>query len=998
MTAAKILNAEQQEAIRHGEGPLLIIAGAGTGKTTVITERISYLIAQKQISPSEILALTFTEKAAREMEERVDIAMPYGYTQMWISTFHAFCDRVLRDDAIHIGLNPGYKLATEAEIILFLRQNLFKFDLQYFRPLGNPHKFLDGLFQHFSRLKDEDISPEEYLDYAKQLSDPKDLNPVAYTLDPDREKTLELAHAYKTYEELKVQEGIMDFGDLISNTLTLFRSRPNVLQEYQRRFKFVLVDEFQDTNFAQNTLAILLAGEVKNITVVGDDDQAIYRWRGAAISNIIHFRTHFPQAKIITLTKNYRSTSEILDASYQLIQNNNPDRLEVKEKVQKKLSSMRDQKGTNIELILADRVENEAERLVTTIQELVEKKTYTYKDIAILVRANDYSQAFVRALTRYAIPYQFLGPGHLFHQEEIKDLIAYLKILYNFEDSTSLYRILNLSQFNIEARDVAALLNFSRRKNCTLFEGLEKMSSSDSPAELFFKPETFKQFQTIYEMIMRHLKKVPKQTAGQILYYFLEDTGLLQKFLSAKTESQVKRYQNIARFFDKLKTFEAQHEDSSVFAVVDWIELSMQMGESPLATDTDWTENNAVNILTVHSSKGLEFPVVFLVNLVTQRFPSRERREQIPIPEELIKEVLPEGDFHLQEERRLFYVGMTRARDLLYFTAANYYGEGKRERKLSPFIEEAMGTETLQKFVQQEHARKVVIQPSLLDWAPQQSERDTEATALITKPTILTRPITYISYSQMQTFELCPLHYKLKYILKLPAPYTAAQSYGMSIHNALKEFYQRVIQKETISVKEMKPLLEKVWIDEGYNSKEHQQAAKVAAEKMLQNYIQKNYDPKKDKVNTLSVELPFQFTIKNPKGWQYNLKVGGRIDRINKLEQGKIEILDYKTSNNLPQEKDLADDLQLTMYALAATEIRDPLLHKKPKEIVLSLYFLEQEKKFTTTRTLEQLELVKEIVFQKAEEISHSDFVCSGSTICRNCEYKMLCATSSGNY
>ena len=287
----KKLNPEQIEAVQHGQGPLLIIAGAGTGKTTVITERIKWLISQNLAKPSEILALTFTDKAAREMEERVDVAMPYGYTQMWISTFHAFCDRILRNESIHIGFNPAYKLMTEAETIILLRQNLFKFDLNYFRPLGNPTKFLGGMLQHFSRLKDEDVAPKEYLKYAQEL---KIKNEKLKIEKEEIEKTLELAKAYQTYEELKVKEGVADFADLISVALKLFRTRPNILKQYQDQFEYLLVDEFQDTNYAQNQLAMLLAGERKNITVTGDDDQSIYRFRGAAISNIIQFRQNYP--------------------------------------------------------------------------------------------------------------------------------------------------------------------------------------------------------------------------------------------------------------------------------------------------------------------------------------------------------------------------------------------------------------------------------------------------------------------------------------------------------------------------------------------------------------------------------------------------------------------------------------------------------------------------------------------------------------------------------
>ncbi|MDP3988550.1 MAG: ATP-dependent DNA helicase [Candidatus Levybacteria bacterium] len=973
----KVLNEEQKKAVKHKQGPLLIVAGAGTGKTTVITERIKYLVLQKKVVPSQILALTFTEKSAREMEERVDKAMPYGYTQMWISTFHSFCDRILRNEALHIGLNPSYKLLSESEIILLLRKNLFKFELDYFRPLGNPYKFLEGLVQHLSRLKDEDISPNEYLHWAQtqnskvKIQKSGKLNARRYTLDAENneiKKTLELANAYKTYEDLKMKEGVMDFSDLISNTLKLFRERKNILKTYRKQFKYILVDEFQDTNFAQNELAILLAGEQKNITVVGDDDQAIYRWRGAAISNMIQFKKYFPKAKIITLTKNYRSTKEILNKSYKLIQNNNPDRLEVKEKISKKLESVRKIQGDPLDFIYAGRVENEAEIVVERIK-LLKKDGLEYKDIAILVRANDHSLPFTKALFRQNIPYQFLGPGQLFRQEEIKDLIAYLKVLYNFEDSSSLYRVLNMPVFNFEYRDIAVILNFARRKNLSLFEALES-SAGD--------------FKKITEMVNRHLKRVPKDTAGQILYYFLEESGLLKKMISPKNEVDEKKAQNIAKFFDKLKTYEVEHEDASVFAIVDWIDLSMLLGESPLASNSDWNQANAVNILTIHSSKGLEFPVVFLVNLVEGRFPTRERKEQIPIPQELIKEILPVGDYHIEEERRLFYVGMTRARDFLFLTASNFYGEGKRERKISPFVYETLGEDFVKKLTSQQFNNETMKQLSFLDeWkTPEVSTLNPIQSGQLSTPV----PIIYLSYSQIQTFNICPLHYKLKYILKIPTPPTSALSFGTSIHSTLRDYFQKIINNEKVEENEVYEMLKKVWINEGYKSKIHEKNSFEKAKKIISEYLKNNLSVS----NPVGLEIPFQFFLKREKGM---LKVGGRIDRIDKINDNQIEIIDYKTGRNVPDEKKLTNDLQLTFYALAATEVNDRLLNKKPQDVLLSLYYLETGKKLTTTRTEEQLNQAKELILKKAEEISKSEFLCSHSSICRDCEYKILCST-----
>ncbi len=973
MTTYDTLNKEQREAITHGDGPLLIIAGAGTGKTTVVTERIKHLILEKQVSPHNILALTFTEKAAKEMEERIDVVMPYGYTDMWIATFHAFCDRILRQNAIDIGLDPKYKMLTEAESILFLRENIFKLKLHYYRPLGNPNKFLQGLLQHFSRLKDEDITPDEYINFAEQMENGKLQD--SKERDAERmeiEKIVELAHAYKTYDELKAKESIMDFGDLIANVLRLFRIRPNVLREYQQQFSYILVDEFQDTNYSQNQLIILLAGDKKNITVVGDDDQAIYRWRGAAISNMIQFRKHFPETKIVALTKNYRSTSNILDTAYKAIQYNNPDRLEVKEHINKKLSAERKVMGQPVQFLLTDTVENEAERVVQTIQDLLKKKKYQYKDFAILVRANDHSQPFLRALDRRKIPYQFLGPGQLFHQEEIKDLIAYLKVLYNFEDSSSLYRVLTMSVFGIPAVNIATLLNFAKKTNISLFKTLQRIS------EVEISEEGRVQIENILDLLQKHLQLIPKETAGQILYYFLEECGLLVHYLEVKNQKDEIRAQNIAKFFEKLKGYEAQHDNASVFAVVDWIDLSMQMGESPLAASVDWSENNAVNILTIHSSKGLEFPVVFITNLVTQRFPSRERKEQIPLEENLIKEILPEGDFHLQEERRLFYVAMTRAKDTLFLTTSHFYGEGKRERKTSPFVSEALSIEDVEKAKIQLSKQKAQL--SLIDIFPKQ---DTTNLADSTIHTV--SPITYLSYSQIQTFETCPLHYKLKYMLKIPTPQTASQSFGTSVHSALKEFYMRAVEGQSVAVEDIESILQEVWIPEGYASTAHQETAYQQGLFLVRNYIQENFNPHN---LPIGLEIPFQFPVGK-------IKVGGRIDRIDRLDEKRLEIIDYKTGNNIPSEREVKNNFQLTLYGLAASEIRDPLYQRRPDAVTLSLYYLEEGKKFSTTRTLEELEEAKRVILEKAQEIERSDFVCNKSIACENCEYKMLCQTLS---
>ncbi len=958
------LDKYQLEAVKHDKGPLLIIAGAGTGKTTVITEKINYLIVKKNIPPSNILALTFTEKAAFEMQERLDILLPFGYTNLWIHTFHSFCDRILRNEVHAIGLDPNYKLISESESILLLQQNIFNLGLKLFRPLGNPTKFLEEILKHFSRLKDEDISPNEYLHWAQNQK-----SSIRQAQDNNQKEAkeeiaqyLELSHAYKAYEELKVRESMMDFSDLISNTLLLFRLRRNILKRYQKQFKFILIDEFQDTNYAQNELAILLAGN-KNISVVADDDQSIYRFRGAAVSNILQFKKNFPKAKIVSLINNHRSTKTILDASYRLIQNNNPNRLEVIEKIDKKLKSNSKYSEEEIRFIHEQRSEDEADKIAKEIKILGE--SYDYKDIAILVRANNHSQSVVAALQRHKIPYQFLGPGYLFQQEEIKDLIAYLTFLTNLSDSVSLFRVLSMDIFNISYVELNYLLNFSKKKNLTLFEALLNLRYS------FLTPETKKKLEDFKKMTEKHLKQSKKQQAGQILYYFLIDSKLYEKFQTINTVKDERQAQNIAKFFDRIRNFETERQNSNIFTVVQWLNLMMQMGDSPTAADIDIRDNNAVNILTVHSSKGLEFKVVFLINLVSDRFPTRERTEKIPLPLEIIKEKLPKNtDFHLEEERRLFYVGMTRAKEILYFTAADYYGAGKRTKKISPFIYEA-----LPKLKEKEEAMEKIEQLSLENITSiyERGEEQEEKKQPL--------KITHLTYSNLQMFDICPLHYKAKVIFNIPTPITSVQSFGISLHTTLYDFYKTVLEGNTLNFSDCKKMLKRNWISDGYGSKKYEQERWLQANDILKKFYKTDCNPP---IKPLAIELAFSFILKN------GIKVSGKIDRIDKKGKG-IEIIDYKTGEDNPK-ADKAHRLQLAIYALAATRIKDKILNRRPENITLTLHFLEKNTKKSMTFSKEDLEKFENDLIEKVKEIENSEFKCSKNVICKNCEYKILCS------
>src|SRR3990167_5183327 len=418
----KGLNKQQEKAVTFGPptggGPLLIIAGAGTGKTTVLTRRIVYLIEKGLAKPEEILALTFTEKAATEMQERADQLMPLGYADIDISTFHAFGQKILQDHALDIGLPGDFKVLTETQAFILLKKHIHEIDLNYYRPIGNPNKFIHTLLKHFSKAKGEEITPHQYLKYAQGLqlntdstNKGKKKKKVEIEGEPDQDdykRISEVANAYHFYQKLLLDNQYLDFGDLINYSLNLLRERPKVLELLRNKYKYVLVDEFQDTDLSQYELVKLLAHPENNITVVGDDDQSIYKFRGASVSNILKFKEDYPKASEVTLTQNYRSTQNILDLAYDFIKLNNPERLESKLNIDKKLKSCLKDKGL-IEVIHAGSGYEEARRVTDKIIELTEKDKLTFNDFAILARANDHSEAFIAELSRRNIPYIFVA-------------------------------------------------------------------------------------------------------------------------------------------------------------------------------------------------------------------------------------------------------------------------------------------------------------------------------------------------------------------------------------------------------------------------------------------------------------------------------------------------------------------------------------------------------------------------------------------------------------
>ena len=674
------LNPPQAAAVTHETGPLLIIAGAGTGKTTVITRRIAYLIATRRARPSEILALTFTDKAAAEMEERVDTLVPYGYADVQISTFHAFGDRLIKENALELGLTPDFRVLTRAEQVIFLRDHLFEFPLRHYRPLGDPTRHLQAILTQFSRLKDEDVGPDEYLTLAEGLL-------AAATDDETRlhaEQHLELARTYAQYQTLMARLGQVDFGDQIVEALRLFRTRPHVLRRHQERFKHILVDEFQDTNYAQFELVKLLAARQRNVAVVGDDDQAIFRFRGASMSNILAFDRAYPDARQVVLQENRRSPQAVLDAAYRLIQHNNPDRLEVAQKIDKRLISTVG-RGQAPEHLAFDTVSTESDQVAEMIREGHENGR-PYRDFAILVRANNDADHYLRALNMRGIPWTFSGNAGLYGRPEVRLLIAFLRTVAHPDDSVSLHYLASSDVYQVPIVDLTKCATYADRKHRWLFDVLRTV-----PEEVAITEEGAGAVARLVADLQRYMELAREHPTGEVLYQFLVDSGLMTRYAKAPAELE-QEVQNVSKFFTRVKDAARVLKYDNVREFVNHLDALIEAGDDPAVAEAD-TETPAVHVLTVHKSKGLEWPIVFMVDCAQNRFPSTRRSDPVEIPAELIKDTLPTGDFHEQEERRLFYVGLTRAQDEVILSAASFRRRYDRPgaSDLSRFVREIPG-------------------------------------------------------------------------------------------------------------------------------------------------------------------------------------------------------------------------------------------------------------------------------------------------------------------
>ncbi|MCO7175411.1 DNA helicase PcrA [Sporolactobacillus kofuensis] len=605
------LNPEQLKAVKHHEGPLLIMAGAGSGKTRVLTHRMAYMMIERDVAPWNILAITFTNKAAKEMKERLaNLAGPL-VEDAWVSTFHSMCVRILRRDIDRLGISRNFTILDSTDQLSVVKQILKDQNL-------DPKKFTPrGILGKISAAKNELKTAAQF---AKVAQGPYDEV---------------VRDVYKDYEKKLLQNQSLDFDDLIMTTVHLFQRVPEALDYYQKKFQYIHVDEYQDTNRAQYLLVHMLADCFKNLCVVGDSDQSIYGWRGADIHNILSFEEDYPNAEVIKLEQNYRSTKKILDAANHVIENNHdrkPKNLWTENADGKKIAYYR-----------APTEREEGYYIAGKMRELA-KDGFKYSELAVLYRTNAQSRVIEETLVKSNIPYRMVGSIKFYDRKEIKDMLAYLRLIANPDDEISLARVINEPKRGIGASSMDKLADYALAADLSLMKAIDEVEQTGIAARTAHKIEAFA------DMIMNWSKMQEFLSVTELVEDVLDKSGYREALKSERTIEAQSRLENLDELLSVTKEFESTHEDKSLINFLTELALDADIDE-----EEDQTVQDAVTLMTLHSAKGLEFPVVFLVGMEEGIFPHLRALDD---------------EEEMEEERRLAYVGITRAKQQLFMTSA----------------------------------------------------------------------------------------------------------------------------------------------------------------------------------------------------------------------------------------------------------------------------------------------------------------------------------------
>ena len=898
------LNKAQAEAVDILDGAALVVAGAGTGKTRVIIERILKLI-EKGVEPSSIVALTFTEKAAGEMLDRVAASSLKLALDVRIATFNGFGGELLDRYGGEYGLG-NLKLLGETGQLVFLREHLDELELDYFSPVSNPDGQLANLREYVSKLKQQLIKPESYLDYANKLPGRDEAEKL------ERIKHSELARFYAKYLQLCRTHQVIDYDDQIYLTVELLNARPNILRQLQTQYRYVLVDEFQDTNPMQSALVDLLAGAHQNLMVVGDDDQSIYGWRGATLANILDFKKRYKKAQEITLIENYRSTQAILDAAYRLIQNNNPERLEIINKLDKRLHAQADGPAPQVQHFASFEAE------LTWVAEEITKRIKNGDDpagIAVLARGRASVDRVHEMLELHNVPHAVAGQkNNLYRQPAVLRLIELLKTVADPADNLALFHSLSGPAFSVPHAELAELNSQARSEHRNL---AEIISDSDNSA-----------CKQAVEQLAEWRARSQLISVGSLAYAIITEAGWKDR-LYTKAQNEADAYiqvQAMGEYFKTLRDFEHASGLPSVQSYV--LSLpALEAGGSDFEDTSMQISDSLVNVMTAHSAKGLEWDTVFIVDCLERSFPwTSGGRSSLSTPIELHK--ISAADNQLAEERRLMYVAVTRARRELNLSYSSRHGNGAR-RMPSRFIAEMFEYDADAESAEQAPETNLEL------FAPKQSGQ-----SVAPLPSKLLRNDTLVlNASQIECWLNCPQDFYYKHVLVVPEPESPLAAYGTAIHDMIRAIFdgRRAGQAPTLSTLTSKvegSLSRAGYASAGHQKRHHAQVAK-SLQAIYERFVNEEL-PTEDEANFAAMmpDLP--------------VKITGRMDAIYERPDG-VEIRDFKTSTSVttPEKakQRATSSGQLTVYALAWQLNRGEL----PK--LLALDFVETGQLGTVRKT-----------------------------------------------
>ena len=966
------LNPQQQAAVAHDCGPLLVVAGAGTGKTRVITERIRRLLAADPDLPAEsILGLTFTDKAAHEMKHRVVQATGERGKGVWMGTFHEFCLRRVLQEVM-----PGVQVLDEYDHWILLRRNLPLLHLDRFRRVADPGQFLSDFCQFFSRCQDELVSPDDYDAYLRrqqesfqrQRSEMDDVLLSTWTEKIALDQ--ELARAYRASDQLLRERNFCTFGMLLLETVAQLRSNQALRERLQSEYRYFLVDEFQDTNIAQIELLWQLANSHRNVMVVGDNDQAIYRFRGASFSSFTIFLERFTGTRpspgdlgknFLPLMQNYRSSGRILRVAGQVIAQNEKSAY----LPEKKLFTS-NPPGDKIQVVEFSTPAEEAAWVAAEIASL-HGKGHHWREFAVLYRQHIHKDLLVAELTLRKIPFVIRNLTILSHPL-VRDLIAYLRLIAIPSDDVACARVLAMPAWGLSPKDLARLCERVPRSSF-LWDTLEAALIEKPFSE---RPEVAELLALIRDLRRRALEL----TASELLDALVAALGLgfppgdttrpyLDTFAKFVREWERKSFTESPRlreFAHYLRMFEEAGGQ-------------VALPESPM--------EDATQLMTAHAAKGLEFHHVFILRLTRGSFPPWPRPHVFEFPSELMKEELPQGDFHIQEERRLFYVAMTRAQQGLTLTSVT----GKRSQP-SPFLDDFLQEPAIQRADVRRLAPRgvpsAVPEPSpveQLDFTSQlfagrdarqrTGSRITRWAASYSPP--LPVPL-QLSATAVDTYGTCPLKFHFRYGWKIRGHAHAAMTFGNVMHVTVKFIVAQIAAQGRVAWEEVERAFEREWRSAGYEDDyQEQEYRREGLEQLRVFHAEYSASP----ATVLAQERAFVLPLEN------DVVLTGRMDQVNRLEDG-VEIVDYKTGRPR-DEKSVRKNLQLSVYALAAREALDQPVAR------LTFYNLTTNSAVSSARSEKELDKARAQVAETADNIRAGEFSAKPGFHCRFCDYKPIC-------